>query len=87
MRSYSIKTHEEVISLQSGIQTIRTIKQNSIESHLKTDYRFMHIGLVQVAVKPLLKKDINVPIFMALIDKKTQKIQIFLVGRHLNKCL
>jgi len=31
------------------------IKPNAIESHLKANYRFMHIGLVQVAIKPLLK--------------------------------
>ena len=42
------------------------IKQTSIDSHLKAKYRFMHIGLVQVAIKPLLKKGINAPIYMAL---------------------
>jgi len=49
---YSVKTHEEAISLQSGMQTIGMIKLNSIESQLKANYRFMHIGLVQVAIKP-----------------------------------
>jgi len=35
MRAYSIKTHEEAISLQNYLQTIPMIKQNSIESHLR----------------------------------------------------
>jgi len=69
MSPYFIKTHEEVISLQNGLQTIAMIKQNSIESHLKADYKFMHIGLVQVATKLLVKRGINAPIFMALRDK------------------
>ena len=54
IKAYSVKTHEKVISLQNDLQTIDMIKQNSIESHLKIKYRFMHIGLVQVAIKPLL---------------------------------
>ena len=52
----SVKTHEEVISLQSGLQTIGLIKQNSITNHLKANYRFMHIGLVQVTINHCLKE-------------------------------
>jgi len=73
IKAYSVETHEEVISLQNGLQTIDTIKQNSIESHSKAKYRFMHIGLVQVAIKPLLKEGINAPIYMALRDKRLRK--------------
>ena len=69
IKAYSVKTHEEVISLQNGLQTIPMIKQELFESHLWANYRFMHIGLVQVAIKPLLKKGINAPIYMALRDK------------------
>jgi len=50
------------------------IKQNYIESYLKANYRFMHIGLVQVAIKPLLKRGINAPIYMALRDKRLRNI-------------
>jgi len=52
------------------MQTIGMIKQNSIESHLKANYRFMHIGLVQVAIKLLLKTGLNVPIYLALLNKR-----------------
>jgi len=78
MRAYSIKTHEEAISLQNGLQTIPMVKQNSIASHLKADYRFMHIGLVQVIIEPLLKKGVSAPIFIALRDKTFKEIQISL---------
>jgi len=47
----------------------------------------MHIGLVQVVIKPLLKKGINAPIFMALRDKRLKKIQIISLSCHSNKCL
>jgi len=33
IKAYSVKTYEEVISLQNGLQTIDVIKQTSIESH------------------------------------------------------
>ena len=33
----------------------------------------MHIGLVQVVVKPLLRQGVNAPIFMALRDKRLKK--------------
>jgi len=69
-KAYYVKTHEEAISLQSGMQTIGMIKSNSIQSHLKANYRFMHIGLVQVAIKPLLKTGVNAPIYLALRDKR-----------------
>ena len=80
IKAYSCKTHEEVISLQNGLQTIDMIKQTSIDSHLKAKYRFMHIGLVQVAIKPLLKKGINAPIYMALRDKRLKKYKSSLLA-------
>jgi len=69
-KAYFIKTHEEAITLQSGMQTIGMINPVAITSHLKANYRFMHVGLVQVAVKPLLKTGVNAPIYLALRDKR-----------------
>ena len=80
VKAYSCKTHEEVISLQNGLQTVDMIKQNAIDNHLQAKYRFMHIGLVQVAIKPLLKKGINAPIYMALRDKRLRKYKSSLLA-------
>ena len=44
-KAYSVKIHEEAISLQSGMQTIGMIKSNSIESHLKANYRLSLIHI------------------------------------------
>jgi len=43
--------------------------ENVIDSHLKAKYRFMRIGLVQVAIKLLLKAGVNAPSSLALRDK------------------
>jgi len=69
-KAYSVKKHEEAISLQSGMQTIGMISPIAITQHLQSKYRFMHIGLVQVAVKPLLRTGVNAPIYLALRDKR-----------------
>ena len=42
----------------------------AIASHLQARYRFMHIGLVQVAIKALLITRVNAPIYLALRDKR-----------------
>jgi len=69
-KAYSVKTHEEAISLQNGMQTIGMISPIAIAHHLQSKYRFMHIGLVQVAVKPLLRTGVNASIYLALCDKR-----------------
>jgi len=69
-KAYSVKTHEEAISLQNGMQSIGMISPIAIAQHLQAKYRFMHIGLVQVAVKPLLGTGVNAPIYLALRDKR-----------------
>jgi len=56
------------------------IKQNSIASHLKADYIFMHIGLVHVAIEPLLKKGVNAPIFIVVRDKRLKKYKSSLLA-------
>ena len=70
MYKRQVKTHEEAISLQNGMQSIGMISPTAISQHLPANYRFMHIGLVQVAVKPLLRTAVNAPIYLALRDKR-----------------
>jgi len=52
--SFSIKTHEEIVSLQNGLQMISLFKPEAIQIHLKDKFRLMHIRLVQVAIKPFI---------------------------------
>ena len=52
------------------MQTIGMISPVAIASHLQSKYRFMHMGLVQVAIKPLLRTGVNAPIYIALRDKR-----------------
>ena len=71
------------MSLQNGLQTISLIKPEAIKIHLKHLFRFTHIGLVQVAVKPFIRKADNVPIYMALRDKRLTKYKSSLLARSI----
>ena len=59
------------MSLQNGLQTISLIKLEAIQIHLEDNFHFSRSGLV--AVKPFIRKGINVPIYMALGDKRLKK--------------
>ena len=61
------------MSLQNGLQTISLIKLEAIQIHLEDNFHFTRSGLVQVAVKHFIRKGINVPIYMALGDKRLKK--------------
>jgi len=42
--AFSIKTLEEIVSLQNGLPTISLIKPEAIQIHLKDKFHFIHIG-------------------------------------------
>ena len=78
--AFSIKNREDIMSLQYELQTISMINPEAIQIHLKDQFRFMHIGLVQVAVKPFIRNVDNVPIHMALRDKRLTKYKSSLLA-------
>lgn len=44
------------MSLQNGSQNISLIKLEAIQVHLKVKFQFMRIGIVQVVLKPFIRK-------------------------------
>ncbi|KAG5619599.1 hypothetical protein H5410_004817 [Solanum commersonii] len=50
-----IKTTEQSLALNSSEQTIRLLNKRDIEFY-KSQYKFLHIGMVQIAFKPLTLK-------------------------------
>lgn len=63
---------EKTISLNNEYETVKLSNKESMEKHTQK-YAFMHIGLVQAAVKPLTRKGLNIGVLLCLTD-----------GRHLN---
>ncbi|KAK9734934.1 hypothetical protein RND81_04G172400 [Saponaria officinalis] len=70
--AFSIRTHEETRSVQSDTETLNLLSHTSVQKYIQNKYRFIHFGLVQVAVKPLVHKGVDSPIYMALRDNRLQ---------------
>ncbi|KAG5609781.1 hypothetical protein H5410_021062 [Solanum commersonii] len=62
-----IKTTEENITIDSDNQTFRLLSENDLAPYRKI-YHFMHIGLVQVAFKPLTLCGLQKSFIAALRD-------------------
>jgi len=60
--TFSIKTHEEIVSSQNGLENISFKKLEAIRIHWKDKFHFTRIELVQVAVNPFIRKGNNAPI-------------------------
>ncbi|KAK9668629.1 hypothetical protein RND81_13G073100 [Saponaria officinalis] len=66
--TFSIRTHKETRSVQSDTETLNLLSHASIQRYIQNKYMFIHFGLVQVPVKPLVHKGIHCPIYMAVVQ-------------------
>jgi hypothetical protein len=64
--SYVIKTMEQTIRISDSTQTIKLLNRKDITSFQK--YNFMHIGMIQVAFKPLTLLGMNSSIMAYVRD-------------------
>lgn len=72
--SYSIKTTEQTLSVGQNQQNINLLSSKSILDH-RQKYKFLHIGLVQIAIKPLFRLGIDAPVLLILRDKRHTDFQ------------
>ncbi|QHO12782.1 polyprotein [Arachis hypogaea] len=77
---YIIKTAENNIPLgpESG-EEFHLLTKASVREHAR-HYRYLHIGCVQVAVKPLIREGLNASILMCLRDIRHNDFQDSLIG-------
>ena len=54
LSDYTIKTVERTFSLKQSFETIQLLSRQEIDKNID-NFSFIHIGLVQVAVKPLTR--------------------------------
>ena len=74
LQGYSIKANEQTVSINKDYENIKLLSKQSIIQH-RQKYKFMHIGLVQVAVKPLFRLSIDAPILLVLRDARHTNFQ------------
>ncbi|QHO00748.1 polyprotein [Arachis hypogaea] len=77
---YIIKTVENNIPLgpDSG-EEFHLLTKQSVREHAR-HYKYLHIGCVQVAVKPLIREGLNASILMCLRDIRHNDFQYSLIG-------
>ncbi|KAG5142871.1 hypothetical protein JHK82_018566 [Glycine max] len=77
---YIIKTVENNIPLGQDIgEEFHLLSKNSIYEHSRK-YKYLHIGCVQVAIKPLIDMGIDATVLMCLRDIRHNKFEDSLIG-------
>ena len=78
---YVIKTVKNNIPLGQDIgEEFHLLSKNSIFEHSRK-YKYLHIGCVQVAIKPLIDMGIDVAVLMCLRDIRHKKFEDSLIGK------
>ncbi|KAI5653694.1 hypothetical protein M9H77_30881 [Catharanthus roseus] len=71
--AFSVKTHEETMNIQEKFQTIPLLSKASLTKYSEKGFRYIHYGLIQVAVKPLVHIGVDAPVYLALRDKRLKR--------------
>ena len=77
---YHVKTIEQVYGINKKFETCYLLSLATIKACKKQGHNFLHIGLVQVGVKPLIRKGLNSSILMALRDTHHIRFNDSLLG-------
>ena len=68
--NYNVKTVEKIYAINKEHESCSLFTTEIIKTYKKKNYNFIHIGLIQVAVKPLSVKRINSSILLCLRDAR-----------------
>ena len=75
-----VKTIEQAYGKKKEYKTCYFLSPSTLISHRKDGHNFLHIGLVQVAVKPLIREGLNCSILTALRDTRHIRFNDSLLG-------
>ncbi|KAH9734911.1 hypothetical protein KPL71_017560 [Citrus sinensis] len=65
---YVIKTEERDITLSSPFETIHLFSEKSLKKLKEKNFNYIHIGLIQIGIKPLTKESLDTSILAVLRD-------------------
>jgi hypothetical protein len=67
---YFVRTVEQTFAIFGNNSTFQLFNKRFIENSKAKGYRFLHVGFVQVAIKPLTKLGINASVLLCLRDAR-----------------
>ena len=65
---YVIKTEERDITISNPFETIHLFSEKSLKKLKEKNFNYIHIGLIQVGIKPLTKEGLDTSILAVLRD-------------------
>jgi hypothetical protein len=71
----SLSKLKKEIQLIKSFETIQLLSQKSLQKHLARNYKYIHVGLIEVWIKPLTKEGLNTSILAVLRDARFQNFQ------------
>ncbi|XP_070034473.1 uncharacterized protein [Nicotiana tomentosiformis] len=79
VKKHNIKTCESTIAINNSLEIIKLLSEHDLNRY-KNRFNYLHIGLVQIAVKPLFRKCLDVPICVLLRDARLLNFDDSLLG-------
>lgn len=76
---YVIKTIEDSIPLSQGIKSFNLLSKSLIDLH-KQKYKFLHLGMIQVGLKPTTRDGLDTYALISVRDKRHKKFKDSLLG-------
>ena len=78
--AYKVRTVEQTFSISKTHEKCCLFSKRNINDFLTKKFSYLHIGLVQVAVKPLTRKGINAFVLMCLRDARFKVFSDSILG-------
>jgi hypothetical protein len=77
---YSVKTVEQTFAISGNNSTFHLFNKRFVENSKAKGYKFLHIGFVQVAIKPLTRLGINASVLLCLRDARFLNFRTSILG-------
>ena len=77
---FHVRTIEQVYGINKEYETCYLFSEDKIKEHRKKGFNFIHIGLVQIGVKPLIRSGLNNSVLLALRDTRHIRFDDSLLG-------
>jgi hypothetical protein len=77
---YSVRTVEQTFAISGNNSTFQLFNKRFVNDSKNKEYKFLHVGSVQVAVKPLTRLGINAFVLLCLRDARFINFRTSILG-------